>query len=474
MNAPEVQPGLILVDEPPEMQVSVVVVGAGACGLVAALAARDAGVDVLVLERDAVPRGSTALSSGLIPAAGTRWQQQAGVEDTPQKMTIDIQNKNDHQADLLIVDWVSQRSASTLHWLADQHGVPFSLVTGFLYPGHSLLRMHGTPRRTGDELMGALTNAAERVGVDIVCQATVTALLVTNSRRVCGVELKRPDGTTERIGCEALVLASSGFGGNADLVKQYMPAMTGAVYYGHAGNQGDALKWGTALGAQVSDVGAYQGHGSLAWPHQTLITWSVMMMGGIQVNRLGKRFSNEHEGYSEQARRVIAQPDGVAWDVFDDRIHEAAMGFEDYRQAHVSGAVLHAQTIDELAQSMDVPSSALNNTLAEVRALAQEGGNDRFGRTFSADDCLVAPYRAIRVTGALFHTQGGLAVDKHARVLGQDAEPIVGLYAGGGAARGLSGSGDSGYLSGNGLLAAVMLGATAGESAAAQVLQRSD
>lgn len=466
MNTPTLAQGLIVVDSPPEMMVSVVVIGAGACGLVAALAARDAGAEVLVLERDAVPRGSTALSSGLIPAAGTRWQVQANVEDTPEKMVADIQKKNHQEADPRIVELLSQRSASTLHWLSDQHGVPFSLVTGFLYPGHSLLRMHGTPRRTGDELMGALTNAAERIGVDIICQATVTALLVTKDRRVCGVELQRPDGTCEQIGCEALILASSGFGGNAELVEQYMPAIKGAVYYGHAGNQGDALKWGAALDAQVSDVGAYQGHGSLAWPHQTLITWSVMMMGGLQVNRLGKRFSNEHEGYSEQARRVIAQPDGVAWNVFDERVHEAAMGFEDYRQAQASGAVLQAQTIEALAQAMDVPSGALIETLAEVTALAQASGTDGFGRTFSAADRLIPSYRAIRVTGALFHTQGGLAVDQQARVIGQDGQPLVGLYAGGGAARGVSGAGDSGYLSGNGLLAAVMLGATAGECAA--------
>lgn len=474
MNSPTLTPSLMVVARPPDMMVSVVVVGAGACGLVAALAARDAGAEVLVLERDAVPRGSTALSSGLIPAAGTRWQVQADVQDTPVLMAADIQNKNHQEADPGIVDWLCARSASTLHWLSDKHGVPFSLVTGFLYPGHLLLRMHGTPRRTGDELMGALTNAAERIGVDIICQATVTALLVTPDRQICGVELKRPDGTTEQIGCEALILASSGFGGNAELVEQHMPAMKGAVYYGHAGNQGDALKWGAALGAQVSDIGAYQGHGSLAWPHQTLITWSVMMMGGVQVNCLGKRFSNEHEGYSEQARRVIAQPDGVAWNVFDERVHEAAMGFEDYRQAQASGAVLLAQTIEALAQAMDVPSTALSETLAEVCTLSECGGTDDFGRTFKAEDQLKPSYRAIRVTGALFHTQGGLVVDQAARVIGQNGQPLLGLYAGGGAARGVSGAGDGGYLSGNGLLAAVMLGATAGESAAAQVRQSSD
>lgn len=74
-------------------------------------------------------------------------------------------------------------------------------------------------------------------------------------------------------------------------------------------------------------------------------------------------------------------------------------------------------------------------------------------------------YRAVRVTGALFHTQGGLAVDDHARVLRGDGTVIEGLYAGGGAAAGISGCGANGYLSGNGLLTALCYGYLAGRHA---------
>lgn len=463
-------PGVISVTDRPEAHVPIVIVGAGACGLVAALAARDAGAQVLVLERDTLPRGSTAMSSGLIPAAGTRWQVDHDVSDSPELMAADIQHKNDNGADPSIVRQVTQRSAATLHWLADRHGLEFSLVTGFLYPGHSALRMHGTPRRTGDELMGALTNAAERAGIDILCEARVDSILVTPSGTVCGVRVVRPDGSSEDIGCDALILACSGFGGHAEMVKDNMPAMAQAVYYGHAGNQGDAIRWGEQLGAQTLDLGSYQGHGSLAWPHQTLITWSVMMMGGIQINTKGERFSNEHEGYSEQARRVLSQPGAIAWNVFDHRIHEATMAFEDYRQAWNAGAVVQADSIESLARAMNIPEQMLSQTIHSTRSLCVDSGTDSMGRQFQPDQTLTPPFYAIRVTGALFHTQGGLAVDHEARVLRPDGQPIPGLYAGGGAARGVSGPGDSGYLSGNGLLAAVMLGATAGESAARQTL----
>lgn len=88
------------------MRVPVVVVGAGACGLTAALAAKDTGAEVLVLERDASPSGSTALSSGFVPAAGTRYQRAAGVEDSPELFAADVQRKNHGEADPRIVDRV--------------------------------------------------------------------------------------------------------------------------------------------------------------------------------------------------------------------------------------------------------------------------------------------------------------------------------------------------------------------------------
>lgn len=453
-----------------EPQVPVLVIGAGACGLSAALAARDAGHEVLVLERDALPRGSTAMSSGFIPAAGTRWQKAAGVQDSAELMAADILRKNHDQADPTIVQAVARASGEVLEGLADRHGLPFELVQGFLYPGHSALRMHCTPRRTGEELMGALMQAGERAGVDLLTECRVRTLLVDPSDRVVGVDLQRPDGSHERIGCEALVLACSGFAGNTALVAQHLPYMSEAVFYGHAGNQGDALAWGEAMGAATADLGSCQGHGSLAWPHQTLITWAVMMQGGVQINRLGERFSNEHHGYSEQARIVLQQPGGRVWNVFDERIHQQLLAFEDYRLAYEAGAVRIAPTIGELAASLDLPAEALEATLQDVADLCTQHQTDRFGRTFDAAQALKAPWYAIQVTGALFHTQGGLEVDAQARVLrAETRQPFPNLFAGGGAARGLSGADDRGYLSGNGLLSAVVLGTLAGRSAAAIV-----
>jgi tetratricopeptide (TPR) repeat protein len=141
--------------------VPVAIVGAGACGLTAALAASDAGAEVLVLERDALPQGSTALSSGMIPACGTKAQAAQGVEDPVAVMAADIMAKAHGQADPAIVETVCRESGPAIDWLTETHGVELTLVGGFLYPGHSALRMHAPVSRQGVDLIGALTRAAE-------------------------------------------------------------------------------------------------------------------------------------------------------------------------------------------------------------------------------------------------------------------------------------------------------------------------
>jgi len=449
--------------------VPVLIVGSGACGLSAALAVRDQGLDVLVLERDARPSGNTALSSGMIPACGTRFQRDKNILDTTESMVADIQSKNKGLADRDLVLKVASMSGSTVEWLADSHGVPIELVDGFLYPGHSRARMHAPPGRTGSELMVALLRAARSTGVDIMTSARVTDLFANEDARVVGVRVERPNNGTEDIGCATLILASNGFGGNREMVREYIPEMADATYFGHAGNMGDAVLWGVQLGAALGDMDAYQGHGSVAFPHGILITWALMMEGGIQVNAAGRRFSNEQEGYSEQAVAVLQQPGQLAWDIYDERIHELGMKFEDYRVANGAGAILKARSAEELAKLTNLPSDALSETLSRCEEMAGKHASDTHGRDFSAKPILQPPYYAVRVSGALFHTQGGLNVDVEARVLRIDGTRLPNLFAAGGAARGLSGPGAAGYLSGNGLLSAVVLGRIAGQSAAALV-----
>ena len=447
--------------------VDVIVVGAGACGLVAALRLKHHGVDAIVLERDPLPQGSTALSSGFIPACDTQVQKAQGVEDSPALLAQDIQQKAHGTADPTLVAAYSNAIGPAIDWLGDAHAVPFELLDGFLYPGHSVLRMHAVPERTGDGLMNRLRAAAEKADIDILCHAHVEELIASEDDKIGGVTLKRPDGSTETIACQQLLLACNGYGGNATLIEKWLPQMAGAAYGGHVGNDGSAVIWGEALGAGLADMGAYQGHGSWATPHGVLVSWALMMRGGVQINSNGQRFHQETLGYSEAAVQVLNQPDQIAWNVFSQAELKFAREFPDFCDAEAAGALRLADSPAMLAQMIGCPAEAITATLASVERSARDQVPDAFGRQF--ERAIDSPLCAIKVTGALFHTQGGLLVDEHMRVCRPDKSALPNCTAAGGAARGVSGNDVSGYLSGNGLLSAVAGGMLAADTIAAKL-----
>jgi fumarate reductase flavoprotein subunit len=453
MDAPRIVRAPALPAEAPALPVAIV--GAGACGLVAALTLRDAGIDCVLLERDAQPAGSTALSSGFIPAAGTAVQRAAGVtDDDAARFAADIQAKARGGAAPHLVAAYTGAIAPVLDGLAERHGLRFQLLDGFLYPGHHRRRMHTLAERTGQALVTALVAAAERAGALLLTHARVHELWCDAADRVIGIGYQRPDGRVEHLACGALILACNGYGGNPAMVRDWLPEFRDAVFAGHAGNDGSAVAWGQALGAALADLQGCQGHGGWAVPHGVLMTWALMMEGGIQVNREGRRFHDETAGYSEAAVQVLAQPGGEAWMVIDDRLCALGRGFPDFQAAEAAGAVRAAPDLAALATLIGCPTDTLADSLRGTS--------------------LQAPFHAVRVTGALFHTQGGLDVDAGCRVRRQaDGRPLPNLLAAGGAARGVSGNAVWGYLSGNGLLSAVAGGAIAARSAIQMLKERS-
>ena len=197
---------------------------------------------------------------------------------------------------------------------------------------------------------------------------------------------------------------------------------------------------------------------------------SPNFMNQFDLESRGSRFPNELENISGQALTILDQPDGYCWLIYDQKGHNKAKKlFEEYRRGIEVKAYKSADTIERLAEQLKLPSSAVTATFNTINILIDKEEIDGFGRHFEKSHKLNAPFYAVKVTGALFHTQGGICVDETARVRENDGTIIPNLFAGGGAMRAVPGPAEWGYLPGMELCSAIAFGWRAGIEAAAMI-----
>ena len=449
-----------------DFTVPVLIAGAGACGAVAALAAFDAGVTPLVIERDDRPGGSTGMSQGLFCAAGTRSQREHGVEDSADLFFADIIEKARGQTDPVIARALADHSAPTLEWLREAHGLPWELDLRFRASyGNSRQRLHGWPGNSGAEMVQLLHRRMSDAGIDVLMEAKLVDIYARDDR-ILGVAIERADGAVEKIGCDALILACGGFGANRAMTDRYMPETATLKYNGHEGSQGEAIIVAERLGAVLADMGSYQGYAMLTDPQGISVPPPVLIEGGLIVNKLGDRFTDESADIAGMVHPLAGQPDGLGWVIYDARIEERCAQIPELAQLMALNAPKMADDLDTLAVLTGTDLARLSAAIADVQRVAEAKAADDFGRSWSSDRPPSGPYRALKVTGALYHTQGGLQVDGQARVLRSDRTAFANLFAGGGSARSVSGPSSWGYLPAMGLTTAVVLGRLAGQAAA--------
>lgn len=450
------------------------IVGAGGCGLTAAIALHDVypNASIAVLDKAERACGNTVLSSGSIPAAGTRFQAEAGIRDTPQMFQEDLLSvAGEHEA-MHLTEALTDVSAELVEWLVDRANVQLSLIQTYKHIGHSVHRLHAPPSRRGADLVNDLLVECERRDIPIVWNSQVKQLL-TQERRIAGLVYNTPNGDVIRVGAKHIVLACNGYAANPDILARYVPEITCATYGGGMGSEGEAVLWGEALGAGLANMKAYQAHASLADPHGSLVTWTVVEKGGIIVDASGRRFGDENVGYSAFAALELERP-GPFWVIADTRIRDAtAAGQEEYAELVEHGGV-QTGTLEVLCTRTGIDPAGLAATLENVRQLTKAGSADEYGRDQWGMGPLEDTLTATRIRPALFHTQGGLRVDTYGRVQMESGETLNGLWAGGGAASGISGNrGGLGYMSGNGLLCALGLGYLIGHGIAKELETRS-
>jgi len=449
-----------------EVDVDVVIVGAGGCGLTAAISAAEQGARVVVLEKLDRPIGNTGVSTGSIPGAGSRYQREAGIEDSAERMAEDLlRQSGPHDAEGLVRQMAAE-SASLVEWLVEEHNIDLRLITDYKHVGHTVERLHAPPDRRGASLMRDLLAEVKRLGVDVVTGNPVNRLLVEDGR-VVGVHVDGPRSGAYDIRAHAVVLAANGFGASREMLEKWAPEILGAQYFGAEGSTGEAISWALELGAGTGNMGAYQGYAAVAYPHGSITSWTTVEKGGILLSPKGERMGDESVGYSGFATVVSAHaPESYV--VFDTKIREYVRGNEpEFAELVDIGGVTEATDAEGIAKAIGCDPEPVREALAGYAAAVAGEQPDPFGRKDFGLAPLEAPYCVVRSVPALFHTQGGVTIDGDAQVIRTDGTPVPGLYAGGGVATGVSGAdGARGYCSGNGLLTAVGLGRIAGRSAA--------
>lgn len=449
-------------------ELDVLIIGAGACGLCAAIQAHDKGLTVALIEKNDRPGGNSALSTGSVPAANSRFQREAGIEDSPEAYFRDLMGIAGETEAEGLVRRMTAVSAATVEWLIDDVGCRMELITAYKHIGHSVSRLHAPRSRRGQDLVDDLVAAVEKRDIPIAVGNAARSLIVEGGR-VVGAMVDTGDGNPEEVRARAVILASNGFGNNRALVERYIPEIAGAQYFGALGSDGEAMVWGEELGASLLNMQAYQGYAAVADPHGSILSWTTIEKGGVLLNEKGERFGDESLGYSGYAKHVLAEG-ARSWAVFDQRIFDIAMQEEEFAELWNHKGLKKGDTVAEVAAAQGLDPVAAEAAVAAYNAAAAKGEPDAFGRRAYGLAPLQGPFYSCRTLPALFHTQGGLAVDDDARVLRADGTAIPGLYAGGGAAAGVSGkSGALGYASGNGLLTATALGRLAALAAASDL-----
>ena len=439
-----------------DFEVDLAIVGGGSCGLVTALRAADAGIrSVAVFEKSVRQGCNSQFSSGSLAAGGTRFQRDAGVDDSPERHAEDLMSVSGDRTAEQIVRALCRAAPRYVEWLADELHYPMELGLDMPRAGQSVPRLHtDIGRQGGGRLVNALRAAVERSDVIAFVDNTPGTGLVSESGEVVGVRIVEA-GVERIVRAGAVVLASDGFGANQAMLAEFTPDAVHRVYGGVSTSTGEGITWGMEIGAATANMAAFLGHGLMVRETGTRLNPSLPFLGAVLVNETGQRFVAESaQGYSKLGGIIMAQQGQRALAIWDDEAMDAASNSELMRDSKEANAWRCYEDLESLSSATGIATERL---AASIDAEAVTPGVGRPLRS------LGPPLYATWVTGGILTTQGGLRVDTCGRVLRSDGSHVHGLYAGGGSAAGVSGPSADGYSSGNGLLCAFGFGWIIGE-----------
>ena len=451
----------------------VVVIGYGGAGAAAAVVARDEGAEVLILEKREVAGGATIVSGGATYSGATPIQEEHGIDDSVDDLYEHhmAAGAGLNESDLVRV--LSERSGDDIAWLqelgADFREAPVVGGSEAPYGTPEIPRVHWF--RYGDYDAGVaffrvMADAAEERGAEVELETSVERLVVDDAGAVVGVRALQGNDTLHIRARKAVVISSGGFTRNDAMLANYSRA-------GHAGEPqtppgltGDGLEMAFALGADASTMWKIAGTPGLIPPgFDRAVAGPVV---GITVNERGRRFMDETGYYDLRNQALANQPGSRGFVVFDDRIRadEAPIAptFSDTLEEEIEAGYVHrAQSIEALAERIEVPADRLAETVERWNERVVDDDDPDFGRTDGLTPIDEGPFYALEVVPTMYDTAGGVRIDSDARVLNVFGDVISRLYAAGQIAGGIVGET---YVGGTSLSMVLTFGRIAGRNAA--------
>ncbi len=447
------------------MKTDVVVIGCGGAGMCAAVSVAQQGKRVTVFEKASVIGGNSIFPRGGTFAVGSKYQKNLGIEFGVDDVYRVIMNYTHYRANAPLLRAFLEKSASTVEWIEALGGkfrdvpemfVKFTTADGG-YPT-------GVPiEGTGKDIVAVLKKNLDEMGVPIYTETRVNRILMKDNR-VSGVEITTATGEKQEVVCEAVIIATGGFGNSPDMVREYtgfeLNKNIFTLYNKNVVGDGHKMAW--EVGAGKDGMGCQIIFGVTGAGFQSRGLPCLQQEPQLIVNQHGKRFMDESLSNPTYKGNLIAsQPEGCCYLIFDNTYKEEMeeMGFavpnfffsadalEDFDQTieeltrKGNTSLFSGETLEELCEKTGIWYENLKATIERYNELCEWEEDLDFGKnSFFLNPVKKGKFYAVKMFPTMYGTIGGIKVNEKLEVVDSHQVPISGLYAAGYDANGCLGA----------------------------------
>ena len=448
----------------------VVVIGAGGAGFSAAITARNAGANVVLLEKMPAVGGNSLISGAEMNVAKNWVQPKLGInDDSPELHAQDTFKGGDGKGDMKVINVMTHEALDAAKWCRDYLGVRFEDDNLFFFGGHSRKRALIPVGHTGTEFIAKFQAKADELGIPVITNMKAEELIKDKDGRVVGVKATM-DGSEYTFNAKGgVVLATGGFGANPEMVKKYNPKIDERFKTTDApGTTGEALYMAERAGAQLVNMGYIQ-----TYPICDPLSGAIELIadarfdGAIMLNQEGKRFVEELQRRDVLSEAILNQTGRYCWVLWNDKIGSISNTVKahanEYEAFTKQGIMTTCDDLKCIADFTKIPFDQLQKTVKRVSDMAGKGNDKDFNHRSGLVDMQQGKYYVIKAVPSTHHTMGGVRINEKAEALTAEGKVIPGLWAAGevtGVTHGTN------RLGGNAYTDIIVFGRIAGEAAA--------